>query len=41
MNRIQGLIRSDRYFKPEVKGVTNTLEPEPEVVPEKTAEKPH
>lgn len=40
VNRIQNLIRSDRYFKPEVKDVPKTVEPEPEVMPEKTSEKP-
>ena len=40
VNRIQNLIRSDRYFKPEVKNVPKTVEPEPEVMPEKTSEKP-
>ena len=40
VNRIQNLIRSDRYFKPEAKNVPKTVELEPEVVPEKTAEKP-
>lgn len=39
VNRIQGLIRSDRYFKLEVKDVPKTVEPEPEVVPEKAAAK--
>ena len=40
VNRIQNLIRNDRYFKPEVKDVPKTVEPEPEVMPEKTAENP-
>lgn len=40
VNRIQELIRSERYFKPEVKNVPKTVEPEPEVMPDKTAEKP-
>lgn len=40
VNRIQELIRSERYFKPEAKNVPKTVELEPEVVPEKTAEKP-
>ena len=40
VNRIQNLIRSERYFKPEAKNVPKTVELEPKVVPEKTAEKP-
>lgn len=40
VNRIQNLIRSERYFKPEAKNIPKTVELEPEVVPEKTAEKP-
>ena len=46
VNRIQNLIRSERYFKPEAKNVPKTVEtaienePEPEVMPEKTAENP-
>lgn len=40
VNRIQNLIWNDRYFKPEVKDAPKTVEPEPEVMPEKTAENP-
>lgn len=46
VNRIQNLIRSERYFKPEVKTEAKDIdkipknEPEPEVMPEKTSEKP-
>ena len=35
VNRIQNLIRSERYFKPEVKDVPRTVETEPEVVPDR------
>lgn len=35
VNRIQNLIQSDRYFKPEVKDAPKTVEPEPEVMPDR------
>ena len=35
VNRIQNLIQSERYFKPEVKDVPRTVETEPEVVPDR------
>ena len=40
VNRIQNLIQSDRYFKPEVKDVQKTVEHVTKNEPEKTAEKP-
>ena len=40
VNRIQNLIRSERYFKPEVKDVQKTVEHVTKNEPEKTAEKP-
>ena len=40
VNRIQNLIRNDRYFKPEVKNVPKTVELVTKNEPEKTAEKP-
>ena len=35
VNRIQNLIWNDRYFKPEVKDAPKTVEPEPEVMPDR------
>lgn len=40
VNRIQNLIRSERYFKPEVKTEAKDIEETPINEPEKTAEKP-
>lgn len=40
VNRIQNLIRNDRYFKPEVKTEAKDIDETPINEPEKTAEKP-